>query len=248
MAKKSTAPVEDEAQGPVEQKSVEELLEEYNASQIALATEIWEYDDLPFILSVEEQLFVRSYMIDRNEVAALKRLGYGFDAPRMRAKAKKFLANVEVQNAIDYLAKRLMQRLAITAENVQRKIAEIAFWDPRQVMTWDRHGPQIAHSRFWSEGDAANISSIKSGQYGLEMKFYDRQKAIGMLAQQLKLMPDEGDAATNARIAADETMDRISNIFGRLFPGGKHLIEAKIAERRAIRDGRIPGPITIEAE
>lgn len=248
MAKKATAPDEDEAPPAEPTKSVEELLEEYNQAQTALAADVWEYDELPFILSVEEQLFVRSYMIDRNDISALRRLGYNRDLPVLRAKAKKFLANVEVQNAIDYLAKRLMQRLAITAENVQRKIAEIAFFDARQVMTWDRHGPQIVHSRFWSEGDASVIQSIKSGQYGIEMKFYDRQKALGMLAQQLKLMPDEGDAATNARIAADETMDRISNIFGRLFPEGKHVIEAKIAERRAIRDGRLPAPVQIEAE
>lgn len=247
MAKKAQAPAEPET--PAEPlKSAAELLEEYNAYQTGLASEIWQYDELPFILSLEEQLFVRSYMIDRNEVAALRRLGHDMDVARLKSRAKKMLANVEVQNAIDYLAKRLMHRLAVTAENVQRKMAEIAFFDPREVMTWDRHGPQIVHSRFWSEGNAANIQSIKAGQYGVEMKFYDRQKAVGMLAQALKILPDDNDAATNARMAADETMDRISNIFGRLFPDGKHVMDAKIAERRAIRDGRLPAPVTIEAE
>lgn len=248
MAKKPTAPVEDAEPSVSPEKSVEEILEEYNAVQVGMAADIWSHDILPFALTLEEQLFVRSYIIDRNEVSALRRLGHDLDLPRLKSRAKKMLTNIEVQQAIEFLAKRLMSRLAVTAENVQRKIAEIAFFDPRQVVLWDKHGPVILHSKFWSEADAASIQSIKAGQYGVEVKFYDRQKALGMLATQLRLSPEENDSITNARIAADETMNRIADIFGRLHPGGKHIIEAKIAERRAIRDGRVPPPTVIEAE
>lgn len=238
MAKKDK-PVkpEDEAAAQVEMASLSEALEDYDGFVQAQAQEIWQYDELPFVLSLEEQLFVRSYVIDRNPVAAMRRLGHrGEDSAVLKRRALKYLDKVDVQNAVDFLAKRMMEKLDITAERVQRQIAAVAFFDPREVMQFDKYGITLLHSRYWTAEQAAAIKSIKQGQNGIEIALYDRLKASEMLAKQLGVQPEETESAQTARLAADETMDRIANILGRLAPGGKEAIARKIAERRALRD------------
>lgn len=244
MAKKKDAPSpsdEQVAAATVEITTMAAAIEDYDSYVQAQAQEIWQYDELPFELSVEEQLFVRSYAIDRNHVAAMRRLGHrGEDSKKLKARAERYLSKVDVQNAVDYLVKRMMEKLDITAEKVQRAIASVAFFDVREIATFDKYGIHLLHSRYWTAEQAMAIASIKQGQYGLEIKTYDRLKATEMLAKQLGVQPEDTDAVTAARIAADETMGRIADIMGRLAPGGRALIDQRIAARRALRDGRGP--------
>ena len=217
MAKKDKPPTppDQEAAAQVEIASMVEALEDYDGFVQAQAQEIWSYDELPFELSLEEQLFVRSYIIDRNHVAAMRRLGHrGEDPKKLKARADRYLLKVDVQNAVDYLAKRLMDRLEITAEKVQRQLAAVAFFDPREVMTFDKYGVHILHSRYWNSEQASVIQSIKQGQYGVEIRLYDRIKAVEMLAKQIGVQPEEGNAAT-ARAIAEGVMDKVLSTFDR---------------------------------
>lgn len=183
--------------------------------RVARASQIWSYDDTGFDLSIEEQLFIRSYIIDRNEVAALKRLNYAGDNASLKRRAQAFLKNPEVAGAVEHLARRMMEHLEITAEKVQRRIAEVAFFDPRQVATWDEHQVTLLNSRFWTEAQARNVQSIKMGQNGPEIKFYDSMKAAEMLAKQLQLMPEEDTAAAAAaaKAGAEAVFDKIMDLF-----------------------------------
>lgn len=202
--------------GFVEIEAVSKVLDDYDQSVQAQAQEIWQYDELPFQLTLEEQLFVRSFVIDRNHVAALRRLGHRTEDPKvLMRRAKKYLEKVEVQNALEFLAKRLMEKLDITAEKVQRQIAAIAFFDPRDVMQFDNGGVNILHSRYWTAEQAAAIKSIKQGQNGVEITFYDRLKAAEMLAKQLGVQPEEDSSAAVAKAVAEGVMDKILKTFDR---------------------------------
>lgn len=221
MAKKDKAPLTEEAQAAEDVKtaSLTEALHDYDTYVQAQAATIWQYDELPFILSLEEQLFVRSYVIDRNEVAAMRRLGHAIDDhTKLKARAKRYLSKPEVSGAVDFLAKRLMEKLDVTAEKVQRQIAAVAFFDPREVMTFDQYGIRMIHSRFWSSEQAAAIQSIKMGQNGIEIKLYDRLRANEMLAKQIKLQPDDTDPAEAARAGADAALEKIFSVFDRIVP------------------------------
>ena len=184
------------------------------------AATIWRYEDTGHDLSIEEQLFCRSYIIDRNPVATLRRLNYAGDNPTLKRRAEKFLANSEVQACVETLAKRLMERLDITAEQVQRRIASVAFFDPRSVMSFDQFGVQVLHSRFWTEEQARNIQSIKQGPNGVEIKFYDSLRASEMLAKQLGVQPEEGieAAAAASKAAAEAVVNKIFDVFERTIP------------------------------
>lgn len=218
MAKKDKAPLSEEAQAAEDVKtaSLTEALHDYDTYVQAQAASIWQYDEIPVPLNLEEQLFVRSYIIDRNEVAAMRRLGHSIDDhTKLKARAKKYLAKVEVQEAIDFLAKRMMEKLDITAEKVNRQIASVAFFDPREVMSFDQYGVRLIHSRFWSAEQAAVIQSIKMGQNGIEIKLYDRLRATEMLAKQLKLQPEDNDPAEAAKAGAEAALEKIFSVFNR---------------------------------
>lgn len=195
---------------------VAEAVVDYEGYVQGQAQSIWSYDELPFDLNMEEHLFVRSYIIDRNPVAAGRRLGLADASPNMlKARAAKMLAKTEVMEALEWLAKRMMEKLDITAERVQRKMAAIAFFDPREVMTFDGTGMHLMHSRYWTEEQAAAIQSIKMGQHGLELKMYDRLRANEMLAKQLGVQPDDSDSAEVARAVAEGVMGKILTAFDR---------------------------------
>lgn len=206
------------AAATVEVASLSEALVDYDSYVQAQAAEVWQFQELPFDLALEDHLFVRSYIIDRNAVAAMRRLGHRADDPKkLKARATRHLAKVEVQSAIEFLAKQMMERLDVTADKVQRQIAAVAFFDPREVMTFDKYGLSLVHSRFWSAEQAAAIKSIKQGANGIEIVMYDRLRANEMLAKQLGTMPDD-DTGEATKAGAEAVLAKIDQIVDRLLP------------------------------
>lgn len=212
MAKKST-----KGEQPADPEAPPPEPFDPEAYRVQKATDIWSYDDTGFDLTIEERLFVRSYMIDRNPIAALRRLNYNYEMGRLKTIAAKMLNNPEVKGAVEFLAKRMMDALEITAERVQRRIAAVAFFDPRQVVQFDQLGVEILNSRFWTEEQAYAISSVKMGQHGLEIKLHDGLRAAEMLAKQLALQPEDGAANSKevAEAAADAVINKIVDAFVR---------------------------------
>lgn len=194
-----------------------DVLEDYEEYSVVTAETLWSFDDPGYDLTVEEQLFCRSYIIDRNPVAALRRLNYAGDAPALRRIANKFLAKIEVKECVETLAARMMAKLDVTAEKVQRKIASAAFFDPRDVMRFDGHRMQVLDSKFWSEEQAAAIQSVKLGKDGVELKFYDRLRATEMLSKQLGTLPEE-DPLSAARAMGDQVVKKLFEVFDRTVP------------------------------
>lgn len=188
--------------------------------RVIRAANIWGHDDTGFDLTLEEQLFVRSYMIDRNPIAALRRLGYGDEPLKLKKLSDKYLADAGIRGAIEVLGKRMMEKLSITAEKIQQRLAAVAFFDPREVMEFDHNGVKMLHSRFWTKEQAMAIQSVKPGQTGVELKLYDGLKATEMLAKQIGLQPDETPeaAAAAARAAGEAVVDRIMSYFDKVVP------------------------------
>lgn len=232
---KPPLPPEEQAAKNVRIASMSEALHDYDGFVQAQAAEIWQYDEIPIDdLSLEEQLFVRSYIIDRNPAAAMRRLGhFSDDSKKLKARAHKHLSKTEVKEAVDFLAKRMMEKLDVTAEKVQRQIASVAFFDPREVMTFDAHGVQLIHSRFWTAEQAAAIQSIEMGQNGIKLKLYDRMRANEMLSKQLGTMPDE-DTGEATKAGAEAVLNKIGQIVDRLLPDRPPIVDRDDDEPRRI--------------
>lgn len=194
-----------------------DILDDYEEHAVVTAETIWSFDDPGYDLTVEEQLFCRSYIIDRNPIAALRRLNYAGDAPKLRRIANQFLARTEVKDCVDTLASRMMAKLDVTAEKVQRKIAAAAFFDPREVMRFDGHRMQVMDSKFWSEDQMAAVQSVKLGKDGVELKFYDRLRATEMLSKQLGTLPEE-DPLAAAKAMGEQVVKKLFEVFDRTVP------------------------------
>jgi hypothetical protein len=113
------------------------------------------------------------------------------------------------------LAKELMDRLAITAENVNRRLAAVAFFDPRSIASFDHNGLALKHSKFWSLDEAWAIAGIKEGKDGVELKLHDGVRAAEMLGKQLGSIKDESEEtrALASKAAAEAVVDTIVDIF-----------------------------------
>ena len=217
-----------------EEKSQEQLAEEredrFAAYTEGTRTVIWTRDDTGHDLSVEEMLFVRSFIIDRNEVAALRRLGYGGDPSRLKYIAKKYLTNPEVQGAVDVLAKRMCEKLEVTAEKVISHMAAMAFFDPRSVMHFDGHTLRVLDSSLWNDQQIAAIKKIKmTEKAGVEIEFADKLTATIALGKQLNLLqdPDENQKRAAAEAAAEAAMTKIFEVHERV---ANKMIEDKKAD------------------
>lgn len=229
---------DEQPQGPMDPAAAEYLSnrdEELNALeaahspeeyQRARAARIWSHDDTGHDLTVEEALFCRSYIIDRNPVAALRRLNYDDPPQKLKAIATTYLANTEVQGCIETLAKQIMARLAITAENVNERIAAVAFFDPRTVLEFDHHNVRLKHSRYWTKDEALAIQSIKVGQHGVELKLHDGLRAAEMLGKQLGTLKDDSEEtrALGVKAAAEEVLNTIADIFDKTRVARRHEI------------------------
>lgn len=184
-------------------------IKSYSEYVDARALDLWEARHTGHNLTVEQQMFCRSYIIDRNPVAALLRLRYAGTVHTLKQRAKRMLAEPEVQACIETLSKELMEKLEITAERVQAAVAAVSFFDIREVASFDGIGVSLLHSRYWTKDQAMAVQSVKMGQNGLEIKLYDRMKGLEMLAKQIGLQKDDSDPATQARDAAEETVKQL---------------------------------------
>ena len=198
--------------------------------QNARAYQIWSYSETGHDLTVEEQLFCRSYIVDRNAVASMRRLGYDQDAATLRRRAERMLANPEVQGCIEVLAKRMMENLQITADRVNAGIAAIAFSDLSQVLEFDHNGVKLLHSKYWTKEQMVALKSVKMGKEGIQVEFHDKQKALDMLAKQLNMVDDEKELAKQmAKGAAEAAMEKILEVTNRMRPALTEPKEEEIA-------------------
>lgn len=186
--------------------------EEYQALR---AEQIWSYDEMPQDLSLEHRLFVRSYIIDRNPVAALCRLNHQGTPQQLKRKAEGYLANTEVRDAIEYLGARMMAKLEITAEKINERLAAVAFFDPREVMEFDAAGVRLLHSKYWRRDHAWAMQSIEMGQQGIKLKMYDGIRAAEILGKNIGSIKDDNAeaAAAAAKASAEAVMDKLLDIF-----------------------------------
>lgn len=223
--------------GPEKQEQTpEEIAAALQEVQQATQLRIYTRDDTGHDLTVEEFLFVRSYIIDRNEVAALRRLGYAGSAPELRKRAKKYLASPEVQYAIDTIVKKVAQRLEVTAEKVIGRLAAMAFFDPRSVLSFDHTGITMLPSELWPDEAIAAISGVKmTKDAGVEVKFVDPLRATEVLGKQLNLLqdPDENDRKLAAEAAASSAINKMVEVMDRVAARSQELAETE--EQRTIQ-------------
>lgn len=161
-------------------------------------------------LTPKQQRFVDEYLIDLNATQAAIRAGY---SPKTANRiAAENLSKPVIQAAIQQRQKKNETKLEISQERIIRELASIAFAngaDFAEVV--EVAGLELQTVKFKATKDLpaekrAAIASIKSGSSGMEVKTYDKLKAMELLGKYLGYLNPAGDTA-KATSLADAIME-----------------------------------------
>ena len=162
-------------------------------------------------LTEKQALFVAEYLVDLNATEAAKRAGYS-DKTAYSIGFEN-LRKPEIQEAIRMAMDERSKRTGITQDKVLLELARIAFangtdfakivsrqapttiiaedGEPQQVMSVVQSVHLLDTDKVDPEKRAA-IASIKEGKFGIEVKGYDKIKALELLGQHLGLFTGKG--------------------------------------------------------
>lgn len=163
-------------------------------------------------LTAKQQAFVQEYLIDLNATQAAIRAGYSPSSAG--AIGDENLKKPEIKDEIDKAIAERSKRTGITADRVLRELARIAFSDTTRAVSVNSRGSvELMPTDLLSDDDRACISEIsgtttKDGGT-IKLKFYDKLRALDILAKHLKLTNDTvtleaGDSLAQALLAARE--------------------------------------------
>lgn len=177
----------------------------------------------PKKLTPKQQMFVKEYIVDLNATQAAIRSGYS-DATSY-SQGQRLLKNVEIQAAIQKAMDNRATRLDITADKVLQELANIAFDDIKNYLSFktvktligiDDKGEAIVDYKTVvdlkdSETiDTRNIAEISTGPNGVfKFKQYCKDNALVQLGKHLKLFTEklEVEGTTELRITMDKDLE-----------------------------------------
>jgi phage terminase small subunit len=160
-----------------------------------------------------QRRFVEEYLVDGNASQAALRAGLSAQHGR------RLLQNATVRAAIQSAQEQTSQRLAITADNVLREYARIAFAHVRDVVSWTQDAMTLVGSAELDEDVSAAIKSIKitrrvtkwGENVEQQVTMHDKLSALDQLAKQLGIATDKLDVRVwreeAARVAAELGLD-----------------------------------------
>ncbi|MBO4938891.1 MAG: terminase small subunit [Oscillospiraceae bacterium] len=179
-------------------------------------------------LTEKQARFVAEYLVDLNATQAAIRAGYS--EKTAYSIGQRLLKNVEIQKATQKAMEDRQHRTEITQDMVLQELARVAFANgtdfarivstptpttvvddegyTQQVMQPVQRVELIDTERVDPEKRAA-IAGIKEGKFGIEIKSYDKVRALELLGQHLGLFDSR----------AAQNQDRENNLLDRLLDG-----------------------------
>lgn len=145
-------------------------------------------------LTEKQRRFCDEYLIDLNATRAYM-AAYPSTKKEETASvcAAKLLRNAKVKKHLQKRMEDRQKRTEIRQDDVLRELASIAFLDITDIVSVRDGKVLIANTDELPPDKRKMISGIKEGQYGLEIKFYDRLKALEMLCKHLGLFDQKDE-------------------------------------------------------
>lgn len=178
-------------------------------------------------LTEKQRRFCEEYLIDLNATRA-----YMAAYPAVKKEstasvcAAKMLRNAKVAEHIRHRMEDRQKRTEITQDRVLRELAAIAFADVTDIVSYNGGRVVIKPTEDVPRETRKIIAGIKEGQYGTEVKTYDRIRALELLGKHLGMFEPHKDELDReeqkARISklqretqqAEETKEISVNILG----------------------------------
>lgn len=160
-------------------------------------------------LTDKQNRFIAEYLVDFNATQAATRAGY---SPKTAAaQAARLLTNANVQAEIQKRQKKTEAKLEISQERIIQELVSIAFANGADFAEVMDEGGLFQSVKFRATATLpaekrAAIASIKSGSSGMEVKTYDKLRAMELLGKYLGYLNPAGDTA-KATSLADAIME-----------------------------------------
>ena len=143
---------------------------------------------------IRQQRFVEEYLIDLNGKAAATRAGY---SPKSAViTASQLLAKPRIREQIDKVMAERSERTKITADQVVRELARVAFGNTKQIVSWGADGIILRESSELSEDEAAAVASVEETKTGLKVKQHDKVRALEALGRHLGIFENDNKQKT----------------------------------------------------
>lgn len=145
-------------------------------------------------LTDRQRRFCDEYLVDLNATRA-----YMAAYPSVkkettaRANSSRMLTNANVQKYLEEMKKERQERTQIRQDDVLRELASIAFVDVTDIVSVKNGSVHIADTDSLPPEKRKIIAGLKEGQYGLEIKFCDRLRALEMLCRHLGMFDQKDD-------------------------------------------------------
>lgn len=140
----------------------------------------------------KQDLFVKEYLKDLNATQAYIRAGYKFKNENVAAaSAAKILRNPKIQEKIQKAMAEREKRTEITQDRVLKEIANLAFTDRTGIVNLNNNRLIIKNFDELTPEQKACISGVKETKYGIEVTFYNKEKALEMLGRHLGMFNDK---------------------------------------------------------
>lgn len=146
-------------------------------------------------MTEKQRRFCDEYLIDLNATRAYKAAYPSVKKDESaHACAAKLLRKATVKSYLDERIRERQKRTEITQDRVLREIAAIAFADIGDVVSVSGGAVCLVDTDGLPEEKRKMISGIKEGREGVEVKMYDRLKALELLGKHLGMFDDKRDA------------------------------------------------------
>lgn len=166
-------------------------------------------------LTDRQRRFCDEYLVDLNATRA-----YMAAYPAVKKEstaavcASQLLRNPKIET---YLAERKnaqRERVQIRQDDVLRELASIAFVDVTDIVSVKNGRVHIADTDSLPPEKRKIIAGLKEGQYGLEIKFCDRLRALEMLCRHLGMFDQKDDLDRKEQEARIAKLKRDTEIQG----------------------------------
>lgn len=152
-------------------------------------------------LTAKQLIFCKEYLIDKNATRASVEAGYSKKTAEVQG--SRMLRNVKVKEYIDTELEKMMNKLDISADRVMQELANIAFFDIRNIFDSNDNIQQI---KDLDESTARAIGSVKFKQEKtdgenfaetMEVKANDKLRALDMLMKNMGMYESDNKQKDN---------------------------------------------------
>ncbi|BEU88683.1 terminase small subunit [Selenomonas sp. TAMA-11512] len=163
-------------------------------------------------LTAKQQRFIDEYLIDFNATQAALRAGYSKKTAAFIGAQN--LKKIQIQDEIARRQRVLQVRTEISQDRVVKELARIAFADasdyvkvrteivhPKKGKPYAVQTVKVKDTSELTKDQRAAIASIKQGTNGIELKLYDKTRAIEILGRHIGMFIDKVEISGNVGIA-----------------------------------------------